>query len=110
MKHLLRSIGLAAAFSAGAAIAQSPHAQHGLPSGPADKPPQQQSEVKAGNIGGPAFRNYQRFNADEPRKDWRAANEEVRASGGHMGLMKGVDSSAGHAGHQPAETGKGPKK
>ena len=110
MKHVLRSIGLATAFSAGVAIAQAPHAQHGPAAGNADKPPQQQSQVRAGDSTVPAFRNYQPFNADEPRKDWRAANEEVRASGGHMGLMKRPDSSAGHAEHHPAKTGEGSQK
>ena len=34
-----------------------------------------------------AFTDYRPFDADAPAKDWREANEEVRAAGGHAGLM-----------------------
>ena len=46
------------------------------------------------------FADYRRFVADEPLKDWRAANDEVREAGGHMGLMKSAPSPA-HGGHSP---------
>ena len=36
-----------------------------------------------------AFEGYRAFNAEQPLKDWRGANDEVREAGGHMGLMKG---------------------
>jgi hypothetical protein len=35
------------------------------------------------------FAGYRPFNADEPMKDWRRANDEVREAGGHAGLVKG---------------------
>ena len=34
------------------------------------------------------FAGYRPFNADEPLKDWRRANDEVREAGGHAGLVK----------------------
>lgn len=35
------------------------------------------------------FAGYRLFTPDEPMSQWRAANDEVRESGGHVGLMKG---------------------
>ena len=46
------------------------------------------------------FADYRRFVADEPLKDWRAANGEVREAAGHPGLMKSAPSPA-HGGHSP---------
>jgi hypothetical protein len=46
------------------------------------------------------FADYRRFVADEPLKDWRAANDEVREAGGHMGLVKPA-SPAAHDEHLP---------
>jgi hypothetical protein len=34
------------------------------------------------------FADYRPFTADEPLKDWRRANDEVRDAGGHAGLLK----------------------
>jgi hypothetical protein len=34
------------------------------------------------------FADYRPFAGDEPLKDWRRANDEVRDAGGHVGLMK----------------------
>lgn len=56
-----------------------------------------------------AFTDYRRFNAGEPLKSWRRANDEVRDAGGHGGLMKGKDGKAmDHGGHgaKPKEAGK----
>ena len=64
------------------------------------------------------FETYRPFNADEPLMDWRAANEQVREAGGHVGLMK-TDKKAGqaeapaagaHAGHGPHTPPAGGKK
>jgi hypothetical protein len=35
-----------------------------------------------------SFADYRPFTADEPLKNWRRANDEVRDAGGHVGLMK----------------------
>ncbi len=32
--------------------------------------------------------DYRSFDAEPPPKPWRAANDEVREAGGHVGLMK----------------------
>ena len=42
-----------------------------------------------------AFEGYRPFK-EEPIADWRKVNEEVRAAGGHIGIMGGA---GGHAGH-----------
>jgi hypothetical protein len=34
------------------------------------------------------FADYRRFGAEVPPKPWRAANEEVREAGGHVGILK----------------------
>jgi hypothetical protein len=66
------------------------------------------------------FETYRPFNADEPLMDWRAANEQVREAGGHLGLMKtdkktdekagkadapAAGSHAGHGSHTPPAGG-----
>lgn len=100
MKYLLRSIGLATAFSAVAAAAQPGHAEHQSGSrAQADSPKERIGRIVPVSPGS-AFVGYRAFNPDEPLKDWRAANEEVRATGGHTGMTKGGDEpSAAHAGH-----------
>jgi hypothetical protein len=49
------------------------------------------------------FADYRRFD-DAPLKPWRAANDEVRDAGGHIGLMKGLSAPAAAtaAGKSPA--------
>jgi len=37
----------------------------------------------------PPFADYRPFRIDEPLKEWRRANDEVRDAGGHVGLLKG---------------------
>jgi hypothetical protein len=56
-----------------------------------------------------AFTDYRRFDVEEPLKNWRRANDEVRDAGGHVGLMKGPEGKAmDHGGHgaKPKEPGK----
>ena len=43
----------------------------------------------------PAFEGYRSYNPQEMVKGWRAANEEVREAGGHVGMAKGAHG-AGH--------------
>ena len=43
----------------------------------------------------PAFEGYRPYNPQELAKGWRAANEEVRDAGGHVGIAKGAHG-AGH--------------
>ena len=46
------------------------------------------------------FADYRAFKADEPLKDWRKANDEVREAGGHIGLMKQApEQHQGHGAH-----------
>lgn len=46
------------------------------------------------------FAGYRPFSEALAPKDWRKANEEVRAAGGHIGLMKGQPAQlTGHGAH-----------
>ena len=111
MKHLLRAVGLATAFAPAAVAAQSGHDHHPRPAPAAEKPSaRSDGGTKATGAVAAPFRDYQPFRADEPRKDWRAANEEVRLSGGHIALMKEAASPAEHAGHRAAPAPQGAKK
>ena len=38
--------------------------------------------------------DYRRFDADVPLVDWRAANEEVKNAGGHVGLARDREKDA----------------
>lgn len=40
-----------------------------------------------------AFAGYRPFDPQEPAKPWRAANEEVREAGGHIGVMKAIEAA-----------------
>ena len=55
----------------------------------------------AGAIYQSPFADYRRFTPEEPLKDWRRANDEVREAGGHVGLMKGAEPAqlTGHGAH-----------
>lgn len=90
MKYFLRPLGLVAAlhYAMAAAQGEPPHHHHH----PA--PERKAVETPAKGYDSP-FESYRRFNPDEPPKDWRAANEEVREAGGHVGLMKAAKSSEG---------------
>jgi len=39
------------------------------------------------------FADYRPFDPQEPAKGWRAANEEVREAGGHIGVMKSNEAA-----------------
>ena len=96
MKHLLGWVGLAAAFHALPALAQPAHSQHHGEPKAADSrtaaPPAARKPPRAAPAGArrhaSAFDDYRHFRADEPMKDWKAANDEVREAGGHVGILK----------------------
>ena len=101
MKHFPRSLGLIAALHYAVAVAQgAPPRQH-------DHSAPESKEVAAPSKGDEAlFDSYRRFNPDEPLKDWRAANEEVRKAGGHIGLLKAAKpSEAAKKGASPSGHG-----
>lgn len=86
----------------------APPAEHGVQHPvQAARPIQSQarsgSPVKSETVGGLydlPFADYRPFKADEPMKDWRKANDEVREAGGHIGLMKGEPAQlTGHGAH-----------
>jgi hypothetical protein len=46
------------------------------------------------------FADYRPFSEEVAPKDWRRANDEVRETGGHIGLMKGLPAQLqGHGAH-----------
>jgi len=50
------------------------------------------------------FADYLRFEPDPPAKPWRAANDEVRDAGGHVGILNGMSrpAAATAAGKSPS--------
>src|SRR5687767_2353783 len=93
------------ALQAGLALAQAAPPSHASHHGratplskesPAAKPP---VEGKTGEARAytSAFADYRPFDPQEPAKPWRAANDEVREAGGHVGLMKGAGRQFGTA-------------
>ena len=81
-----------------AAVAMAQHPGHGSPQAHSkaaaapDKSPQVPLVAKAetSTSHSSAFLGYRPFNPQEPAKGWRAANDEVREAGGHVGMMKGA--------------------
>lgn len=61
----------------------------GKPAAEAGSPPAAEAPPSrpAGAYRSP-FADYRPYTPDEPLKDWRRANDEVRDAGGHAGLMK----------------------
>ena len=98
MRFVLLGAALAVApLLAGAQSASHPsHGGQATP--PADARVAEQSRpVAAGAPAGvyrSSFDGYRRYNAQEPPKHWRAANEEVRDAGGHVGILKGTRGQA----------------
>jgi hypothetical protein len=48
-----------------------------------------------------AFEGYRSYR-EQPLADWRGANEDVAAAGGHIGIMRGAAKAATPAGSRPA--------
>ena len=91
-----------AVLYSGVSLGQSPHAHDAR--APVQKTPERPrtSPVVAAPLAAAvpseitsAFSDYRRFNADEPLVDWRAANDEVKNAGGHVGLMRSQDPRGG---------------
>ena len=84
---------------ASAAWAQGahPHHQPAPVASQAAKAPSQAQDRAAHQS---AFADYKPFSAEVQPKDWRQANEEVLAVGGHVGLLKGETAQQrGHGSH-----------
>ena len=87
-----------------AAVAMAQHSSHGAPQAPSkpatapDKSPQVPLAAKPETSTSltSAFLGYRPFNPQEPTKGWRAANEEVREAGGHVGIAKGAHGAGHH--------------
>lgn len=98
--------GLAAvlALQAGLAAGQAEPHRHGghVPRAAAAPPKAKEAPAKpvaATRVGesrgyDAPFADYRPFNAQEPAKPWRAANEEVREAGGHIEVMKALEAAA----------------
>ena len=61
-----------------------------------------------------AFKDFRPFSGETAPKDWRKANDEVRETGGHVGLLKGTPAQLkGHGAHgakQPTPPASGEHK
>lgn len=102
MLRLVIAMSLAAGLHCGSAVAQAapapPHAGHGAKEAAVNKPPAPAAKDGAGAAYRSPFADYRPFTAEEPPKDWRAANDEVREAGGHAGHMKAArDASKAEA-------------
>ncbi len=87
MKRFLR--GMAACLvllHAGAGWGQSPETQGTSNHRPQDKRPGVVPEFPGAFAS--AFADYRRFEPEVQLVDWRAANEEVKNAGGHVGLKR----------------------
>jgi len=95
MKRLLTASALIAGLHPGLSGAQdpanSPHAGHAAkPAASVKAPERPTAKSDAGEGYRSPFADYRAFVPEQPRKSWRAANEEVGRAGGHLGLSKGV--------------------
>ena len=83
--------------------AQTSHERHKpaqeTPRAASENRPDSAPSARGGSLYRSAFSDYRPFNPDEPPKDWRQANEEVRDSGGQAGLLKGHAKPNAHSGH-----------
>lgn len=109
MKPLLIGAAVVASLHGAGAVAQH-HAQPQAGAAKAAPKVEARAEPKADAGGGTLYRSpfagYRPFTAEEPVKDWKQANDEVRDAGGHVGLLKGEPAQLkGHGSHgakQPA--------
>ena len=89
-------LGLAAGLHSAVSVAQPvpSDAHHHKPSAaPKSEAPTPRTSPRFGYES--AFTDYRRFVADEPLKDWRAANEEVAESARGGGAMKPMPAMPG---------------
>jgi hypothetical protein len=100
MNRVAAGFAAAVALQAGLAFAQGTppsHAgHHGKAPAPKNPPAAEQSgQAKFGEAGAydSPFLDYRPFDPQEPAKPWRAANEEVRDAGGHLGVMKAIEAA-----------------
>lgn len=79
------------------ALAQ--HSHHSPKAEPSARAAEAKPQPRRGGFES-AFAGYRLFAPDEPARDWKRANEEVRDAGGHVGLMKGESAQLkGHGAH-----------
>jgi hypothetical protein len=88
---LLKWLGLLAALHAAPSWAQeTAHSAHqGSKSDPSKSQPAAPSSSLPASGYRSAFSDYRPFVPDEPMKNWRSANDEVRDAGDHVAPMKG---------------------
>lgn len=98
LTKLAGGVLLAMQMSISWAQSAAPHTTHDKSS---MKPAESRPAAVADSVYRSPFADYRRFTADEPLKDWRRANDEVRDAGGHVGLLKGGEPAQlkGHGAH-----------
>ena len=100
MKYRLLLLAFLASLGTAVLAQHAGHGQDALPQKPAAAPVKSAKAPPAGKpetskAASPAFEGYRPYNPQEPPKGWRAANDEVREAGGHVGMAKGA-TGAGH--------------
>ena len=98
MRYILLGAALAAAPLLEGAQAP-PHSSHHGQRTPAAESgaagdPRADTKLARGAGYRSSFDGYRRYNAQEPARQWRAANEAVRDAGGHVGILKGTRGQA----------------
>ena len=110
MRTAVAGLAAALALQAGLAMAQgAPHLHGGHRTGAAPEPKEAPAPMPKAAAGAAkpaakarpeeargydsAFADYRPFDPQEPAKPWRAANEEVREAGGHIGVMKAIEAA-----------------
>lgn len=98
---LIKLAAVAAVATCTLAEADAAQPAEGKPQQPSSQPASQPApEPASGALYHSAFTDYRPFSSEAALKDWRKANDEVRETGGHVGLLKGTPAQLkGHGAH-----------
>jgi hypothetical protein len=95
MNRVVAALAATLALHVSHAVAQAGHSHpgHAPKAAAADKSPPRPVPAAAPRAYASPFADYRPFDPKEPAKPWRAANEEVREAGGHVGVMKTIEAA-----------------
>jgi hypothetical protein len=112
--NLIKLAAVAAMVTCGLAEAHAAEPAEAKPERPSRPASQPAPEPASRTPYDSAFTDYRSFSAETAPKDWRKANDEVRETGGHVGLLKGTPAQMkGHGAHgakQPTPAASGAHK
>lgn len=112
---LIKLAAVAAVAACSLAVADAAQPAEGKSQQPSSQPASRPASQPASRmLYDSAFTDYRPFSDETAPKDWRKANDEVRETGGHVGLLKGTPAQLkGHGAHgakQPAPPASGERK